>query len=173
MEEYHALLQSLFGETLPEHASVLNVQRTWARHPALMKAQRPYQQHLVADSTLPRRDHEMAVLRIGWHCRSEYEFSQHTVFGRRAGLTDAEIKRITEGPDAEGWTSFEATLLRAVDELYHDAFIADATWATLSERYDVPQLMDFIVLVGRYWTVSVVLNSLGVQLEAGKPRFPG
>ena len=172
MEEYRALQQSLFGMTVPDDASVLNVTRTWARHPALMKAQRPYQQHLVSETTLPHRDHELAILRIGWHCQSEYEFGQHTVFGKQAGLTDAEIKRVTEGPDAAGWTPFESTLLRAVDELYHDAFISDATWATLAERYDVRQLMDFIVLVGRYWTVSVVLNSLGVQLEEGKPGFP-
>ena len=50
---------------------------------------------------------------------------------RRAGLTDQEIFRIARGPAAEGWSAFEATLLQAVDELYKDTFIGDATWNTL------------------------------------------
>jgi alkylhydroperoxidase family enzyme len=171
-EEYRALYQALFGETLPDDTPVLNVARTFARHPALMKARRPQQQHLNTNPTIPMRHHELVVLRIGWLCQAEYEFSQHTLFGKRAGLTDAEITRIIEGPNAPGWTPFEATLLRTVDELYRDNFIADATWTALTEHYDAAQIMDLIVLVGQYWTVSVFLNATGVQLEEGKPRFP-
>lgn len=171
-EEYAALFQALFGETVADDTPVLNVARTFARHPALMKARRPQQQHLNTKPTIPMRHHELVVLRIGWLCQAEYEFSQHTLFGKRAGLSDEEIRRITEGPDAPGWAPFEATLLRTVDELYRDNFIADATWAALTEDYDVAQIMDLIALVGQYWTVSVFLNSTGVQLEEGKPRFP-
>ena len=106
------------SRTLPETTEVLTVTRTLARHPALLKARRPQQQHLNTNPTIPLRHHELVVLRIGWLCQAEYEFSQHTVFGKRAGLTDDEITRITEGPDAPGWAPFEATLLRTVDELY-------------------------------------------------------
>ena len=174
MEEYRRLQKELFDVEVPDGAAVLNVARTWAHHPALMRAQRPYQQHLgIEGGTLPGRDHELVILRIGWLCQAEYEFSQHTVFGKRAGLSDGEIKRVTLGPDAKGWPAWEATLLRATDELFHDHFISDATYAALSERYSVQQLMDLVTLIGRYWTVSVVLNTFGVQLEEGKPGFPG
>lgn len=172
MEDFRRLQKELFGIDVPEGQEVLNVTRTWARHPDLMKAQRPFQQHLGTEGTLPHRDHELVILRIGWLCQAEYEFSQHTVFGKRAGLTDEEIKRVTDGPDAEGWTDWEATLLRTVDELYEDHFVSDETYQALAEHYTVPQLMDLIVLIGRYWTVSVVLNTFGVQLEDGKPGFP-
>ena len=33
---------------------------------------------LTRDQTLPRREREILMLRIGWLCRSEYEFGQHT-----------------------------------------------------------------------------------------------
>ena len=58
-------------------------------------------------------------------------------------MADAELRRIARGPDA-GWDPFDAALLRAADELHVDSFIADATWKTLSARYDVPQLIDAI-----------------------------
>jgi hypothetical protein len=32
--------------------------------------------------------------------------------------------------------------------------------------------MDFIVLIGQYWMVSTMLNSVGVQLEPGRRGSP-
>jgi 4-carboxymuconolactone decarboxylase len=142
-----------------------NVSRTWAHNPALMKAQRPLQEYLRTGSTLPARDRELAILRIAGLCRSAYVAGKHAEFGRQAGLTDDEIERVTEGPGAAGWTPAESALLRAVDELHADAFVSDETWATLSETYDVPRMLDLITLVGRYWTVSAMLNTFGVPQD--------
>jgi alkylhydroperoxidase family enzyme len=85
--------------------------------------------------------------------------------GKAAGLSDAEIEAITEGPDSARWNDFERALLRAVDELHGDAFITDTTWATLNARYDTNQMMDLVFAVGQYTMVSMALNSFGVQLE--------
>ena len=87
-------------------------------------------------------------------------------------ITEEELVRITKGSKAPGWTHFEATLLRAVDELHRDAFITDATWQTLSEQYDKRQLMDLIFTVGAYNLVSMFLNTIGVQLDEGLTGFP-
>ena len=151
----------------------LNVTRTIAQHPALMKARLPMQQHLRrGTTTLPPRDRELIILRTGWAWQSEYEFGQHTWMSKDAGVTDDDVRRVTEGPDAAGWAPFEVTLLRAVDELCDDAFISDPTWASLSERYTTQQLLDLVFLVGQYTTVSMALKTAGVQLEEGTPGFP-
>ena len=92
-------------------------------------------------------------------------------FGRQVGLTDEEIARIKEGPDAPGWAPFDAALLRAADELHAEAFISDATWAALSERYNTQQLMDVVFAVGQYNMVSMALNTFGVQLDKGVKGF--
>ena len=151
----------------------LNVTRTMAQHPALVKARMPMQRHLRRDTTtLPARDRELIILRTGWDWQSEYEFGQHTWMSKESGLTDEDVRRVTEGPDAAGWTPFEVTLLHAVDELCADAFISDATWASLSERYTTAQLLDLVFLVGQYTTLSMALKTAGVQLEEGTPGFP-
>jgi hypothetical protein len=87
-------------------------------------------------------------------------------------LTDEEVERITEWPKVAGWEALDATLLRATDELYYDAFITDATWTALAKRYNQQQLMDVVATVGEYNLVSMLLNSFGVQLEEGVPGFP-
>jgi alkylhydroperoxidase family enzyme len=93
------------------------------------------------------------------------------LIGRASGLTDEEIDRVREGPDAAGWVPADADLLRAADELHNDSFISDATWNALSERFDTQQLIDVIFAVGQYHTVSMALNTLGVQLDEGIKGF--
>ncbi|HWO02290.1 MAG TPA: carboxymuconolactone decarboxylase family protein, partial [Blastocatellia bacterium] len=106
-----------------------------------------------------------------WLCRAEYEWGHHVAIGKQAGLIDDDIKRIAEGPNASGLDPFEALLLRAVDELHANTVIGDSTWQALAERYNTQQLMDLLFAAGQYKLVSMVLNSLGVQLEEGFEGF--
>jgi len=59
------------------------------RHPALAKAFLTFNNHVATASSISRRIREILILRISWLRRAEYEFVQHVVLGRRAGLTDA------------------------------------------------------------------------------------
>jgi len=160
------------GSSAPGAGRVLNIFRTLAHHPKLLKRWTVFGNHVLYKSTLPPRERELVILRIGWLCRSEYEFGQHTRIGRQAGLTDEEICRIPVGPDAAGWSEADADLLHAVDELHHDSRISDATWARLAERYDRKQMLDLVFAVGQYTLVSMALNSCGVELDPGVEGFP-
>ena len=145
---------------------VLNVFATLARHPDLLRRWMPFGNHVLFKSSLPAREREMAILRIGWLCRSGYEFHQHTRIGKASGLSDDEIERLKHGPDAPGWTEAESALLRAVDELHADQFVSEGTWQRLSAHYDTRQLIDIVFAVGQYTMVSMALNSFGVQIES-------
>ena len=154
------------------HGHTLNIFATLIHHPKLMKRWQVFGNHVLNKSTLPPRDRELLILRIGWLCRSEYEFGQHVVIGKQAGLSAQEIERVTRGPDAKGWDPFDSTLLRATDELHGEAFLSDATWDELAARYDTTQLFDLVFTVGQYNLVSMALNTLGVQQDKGFPGFP-
>ncbi len=151
---------------------VANVFTTFARHPKLLKRWLVFGAHVLGKSSLPAREREIAILRIGWLCRCEYEWGQHVVIGRRAGLSEDEIRRIAKGPSAPGWDPFEATLLAAVDELHADSMIGNATWSALAARYNTHQMLDLVFTVGQYTLVSMALNTLGVQLDPGLAGFP-
>jgi alkylhydroperoxidase family enzyme len=151
---------------------VLNIFRTLAHHPKLLKRWLVFGSHVLGRSTLPAREREILILRIGWLCRSPYEWGQHVKIGLASGLTQAEIDRIPLGPDASGWTDLDRALLRATDELHADAFIGDATWASLAKHLSVQQLMDLVFTVGQYNLVSMALNSFGVQPEPDLPPLP-
>jgi alkylhydroperoxidase family enzyme len=150
---------------------VLNIFRTLAHHPKLLERWMVFGTHVLNKSTLPPREREMLILRIGWLCRSEYEWGQHVLIGKAVGLTDEEIERIKAGPDAAEWSELESSLLRAVDELHADAFISDSTWQSLTGHFNRQQMLDLIFTVGQYNLVSMALNSLGVQCDEGVPGF--
>ena len=151
---------------------VLNIFQTLAHHPKLLKRWLVFGNHVLIKSTLSPRERELLILRTGWNCRAEYEWGQHAAIAKQIGLTDAEIERVTRGPDAPGWDPFEAVLLRAADELHRDSCIGDATWAALAARYNTQQLMDVVFTVGQYTLVSMALRSFGVPLDEGVAGFP-
>jgi 4-carboxymuconolactone decarboxylase len=144
---------------------VLNIFSTLIRHADLYRRWIPFGNHVLFKSSLSPREREIAILRVGWLCRSGYEFHQHTRIGAAAGLDAGEIERIKSGPGAVGWSAREAALLRAVDELHADQFISDTTWQELSSHFDTRQLIDLVFAVGQYTMVSMALNSFGVQIE--------
>ena len=149
----------------------LNIFATLAHHPKLLRSWLAFGNHVLGSSTLPARERELAILRVGWLCRSDYEWGQHVLIARRVGIGDAEIARVAAGPDAPGWSPREAAVLRAADELWRDARVADATWAELARQLELQQLLDLVFTVGQYVLVSMALNSCGVERDPGVPGF--
>ena len=145
--------------------NVQNIFRTLANHPSLAKRWMVFANHILFKSELSARDRELVILRIGWLCQAAYEWGQHVIIGKNAGLSDEEIEAIKQGADASCWNDLEKLLLNATDELHSDAFISDVTWQGLSQSYNEQQMMDLVFTVGQYNLVSMALNSFGVQLD--------
>jgi len=165
-EQVNALLA---GVTVA--GSEANIFTTVARHRSLLRKWLPFGGKLL-NGALEARPRELLILRTGWNCGAEYEWAQHVVLGRQAGLTDEEIRRVIAGPDAPGWDPFDAVLLRAADELHRAARLSDPTWTALATRYDDRQLIELCMLIGHYHMVAFTLNSLGVELDPGLEGFP-
>lgn len=151
---------------------MLNIFRTLAHHPGLMKRWLVFGNHILGKNSLTPRDREIAILRVGVLCRAGYEWAQHVRIGLDCGLDETEIGRIREGAEAPGWSPAEQALLQATDQLVGDAFISDETWSALSAHYEKQQLMDLVFTVGQYNLVSMALNTLGVQLEDDDAPVP-
>jgi alkylhydroperoxidase family enzyme len=158
--------QALLGDR------TLNIFATLAHHPKLMKRWMVFGNHVLAKSTLPARDRELLVLRTGWNCRAPYEWGQHVAIARALGVADEEIARVTEGPDAQGWSADDALLLRAADELHADESLSDATYDALATRYDSQNLLDLVFTVGQYHLVSMALNAFRVERDDAVTGVP-
>jgi alkylhydroperoxidase family enzyme len=152
------------GERNKVNGSVVNIFRVLMNHPKLARSWSRFAGYILSQQTLPARDREILILRIGWLNQAQYEWEQHVRIGKSAGLTDAEIDQITKGPKA-GWDRNDAALVQAADDLFENSVVSDETWKTLSERYNTEQIMDAVFTIGQYNLVSWALNSFGVPLD--------
>lgn len=152
--------------------NAVNVTATMAHNRTMSKAIGAFAQTILFGGELPRRQVEIAVLRMGWNCGAVYEFGQHTLFGRAAGLSDDEIWSTTR-PIVEGsWSPPDAVILQLVDDLYADDCVTDATWVEATRHFSNADLVHLIAAGGCYRLVSGFLNSAGVQLDEGVPGWP-
>jgi len=144
-----------------------NLYKTLVHHIELYNRWTPLGRQLLNGSTLPARDREIIMLRMGWLCQAEYEWAQHAriASAEDIGMTAAEIQNIALGAEAASWSDWERTLITMVDELRYDTLISDATWQKLRANYSEQETMDALFTAAQYQLVSMVLNSIGIQLD--------
>jgi alkylhydroperoxidase family enzyme len=142
---------------------------TMLHAPRVLPLYRSLGVYFLATGTLSPRDRELAILRVGWLCQSPYEWGEHVVIGKKAGLTSEEIECIKEGPASPAWNPQDRAVLKAVDELLDTAMIADATWQALAERLQEEQLVELVLLIGQYQGTAYYLNALRIRLREENP----
>ena len=163
-----ATLSAEDRETVEKNAMngrIFNIFKVLAHHPKLVKRWTPFAGHVLGKQTLPFRDRELLILRIGWLNQAEYEFAQHELIARKGGVSETDIVRLQDGPKAAGWSEKDSALLQVADDLFENSVVSDATWEILSKHYSTEQLMDAVFTVGQYNLVSWALNSFGVPLD--------
>ena len=148
-------------------ARLLNVFGTLAHHPALLQHWLDFATYLLTASTLEPRLRELVVLRVGWVCRSPYEWGQHVLVGQNAGVELADLGRLAQRPDAADWPAPERAALRAADQLLERRTLDDEHWNDLDRHFSTQQIMDLVFLVGQYQLVSSALNALRVERDDG------
>ncbi|MCX4766575.1 carboxymuconolactone decarboxylase family protein [Streptomyces sp. NBC_01275] len=129
------------------------------RHPRLAKAFLTFNTHLLMRSSLPPKTRELVVLRVAWRRRCGYEWAQHVLMGRQAGVTEEELAEVRAGV---------GTLLnRAVDELDAASTLSDTTYEELAKELDEHQLMDLVFTVGAYGLLAMAFNTFELELDEG------
>jgi alkylhydroperoxidase family enzyme len=162
----------LLEKTKLRGGEALNIFRTLAHQPQLLKRFNGLGGAFLVHGRLPAREREIVILRVGWNCRSVYEFGQHTLIGRDAGLSDGEIASLATVRAEGGWSADDQALIALADEICADDCAGDATFAALRRRWSDGELVELVALTCFYRMVSGFLNTLGVEPEDGLPGWP-
>ena len=159
--------------TMLEQGRVINIFRTMARKPKALKRFLEWGGYILSRrNSMPAREREIAILRVGWKCRSGYEWTQHVPIGIRAGLTEAEVTAIKVGAGDASWSAADRAILTAVDDLTRDFFVSDASWSAVRQHWSEEQAMDLVYTVGQYTQVSMALNSFACNSTRGRSSTP-
>ena len=157
---------------MPPGVEPLRLFKILARNPRILGKIRAG--NLLDRGSLDRVDRERAILRTCARCGSEYEWGVHVaVFARRYGIPEDKLAGtvLWDARDAR-WSERERTIMRLVDELHDTASVSEDLFTDLANGFEPDQIVELIVLIGFYHTISFVTNGLSVELEEGAERFP-
>ena len=144
-------------------AGNLNVYRTMAHHPDLLRAWETLREHIVNQTALGSQLSEVVILRTGHRLGSNYEWAQHIDRARKRGLKDKRIASIA-GPLAD-MDPDDILLCCAVDELIDENRISNGSAAAVIAQFGKTALFDLIATVGFYATLGWIVLTCDVPLD--------
>ncbi|MGF6997119.1 carboxymuconolactone decarboxylase family protein [Paraburkholderia sp. GAS32] len=121
-------------------------------------------------SELPARLRELAILQVGYLTKTPYQWSHHVEIGRKAGLSDDDIRSLIAATNgrAHGLGELETLVLLATREITQQHRMSDETWSKLLTKLGTPRLVDLTLLISHANAVIRVLATLDVDVE---PEF--
>ncbi|MCS0462791.1 MULTISPECIES: carboxymuconolactone decarboxylase family protein [Rhizobium] len=141
-------------------AGTLNVYRTMAHHPALLKAWAPLRQHIVKDSALGAIRSELVILRTAHRMGSDYEWAHHFSRARSLGISDARIQAMRGSPDGE-----DGLIARAVDALFDGFRLPASLERALSAAIGTQAVIDLMATVGFYSILGYILLTYKTPID--------
>jgi AhpD family alkylhydroperoxidase len=147
-----------------------NLFLTLGRHRRLFRGWLHFAGRLMPGGVLPRRETELAILRVAHLASCRYEFDHHVRLGRRAGLGQADFDRVVQGLEAPGWTDRERALLTAVDRMHADRDLDDPSWESLRAHLDEREAIELCLLAGHYEMLATTIATLRIQPDRARRR---
>jgi alkylhydroperoxidase family enzyme len=108
---------------------------------------------------------EMAIVRTGIVCGSEYEVYQHRRISRGIGMPEEKLKALSVGSEATVFSETERLMLRFTEELAQQHKASESTFAALSKHLSNGEIVELTIVVGCYVMVSTFLSNFEVDIE--------
>jgi len=123
-------------------------------------------------TSIPRKLNEMAIILVGRHWTSQFEWQAHHRAALQAGLSAAICDAIAEGKRPQGMAKDEEVVYNFVTELLNTTQMSDATFNATKALVGERGIVDLVGVMGWYHTVSMLLNVDQYPLPDGaKPEL--
>lgn len=132
--------------------------QAFLRSPELGDIVQQFGAHVRFKSVLPDPLKELAILVTARHWTAQYEWQAHRRMGVEAGLDPAVPDAIAEGREPAGLSADARAVYTFAAELLRTGEVSDATFAAIKDRWGERGVVELILTVGYYTTVSMILN---------------
>jgi len=120
---------------------------------------------LLAEGRLDPFLREMAIIRTGLLCGSEYEVFQHHKMARRMGMPEEKIRALDVGSTSPVFTEVEKLVLRFTEEMVTRRKAGEETFKALAGHFSPARMVELAIVVGCYVMVSMFLMTFEVDIE--------
>lgn len=119
-------------------------------------------------NSLPNNLLEIAVIMVGKHWQSQFEFWAHARLAAAAGVSRDVIEAIRTGNDPHFDKPEEQQIYVFAKEFLATKRVSDKTYADTREFIGEQGLADLVMLMGYYCLVCLILNGFQVPLPEGQ-----
>ena len=141
-----------------------NLYKALANHPHLVGAWTEFSKMLRHDTRTPRALRELVILRGAQLMRSEYEWAQHLLMARKAGVSEAQIQALPAWRTSSHFDAREKAAL-ALGEAVTQGRVTDDVFSLAKKHFDDHDYVELAAVAAFYAMVGRMLDAMGVQLE--------
>ena len=162
--------------TLTEHITtlggrVLNLYRLLGNHPRLLEAWIDFAYTLRRACTTSRVLRELMILRTAQLAESEYEWHQHRIMAREAGVPDEKVEALEGWRESPLFDARERAALALTEELVAGR-LSDETHAAVMREFSHSEYVELVLTATFYVMVPRVLDAIGATAEGEEPDGP-
>jgi 4-carboxymuconolactone decarboxylase len=143
----------------------LNISRLLAGSPTMFRPLTRVFSAYLSDGLLDTVIREIAILRVGHLCGSEYEVINHERVARLIGFSEARIAALVPGQTQGVFTPEERAVLAFVDEVVNDGGASRESFDVLAKYLATAQLIELTVVIGVYTMVSQICATFEIEPE--------
>jgi len=124
------------------------------------------------NTSMPRKLNELAIILVGRHWTSQFEWAAHHRAALQAGLSAEICDAIAQGKRPASMAKDEEVVYNFVTELLNTTQMSDATFNATKAMFGERGIVDLVGVMGWYHTVSMLLNVDQYPLPDGqKPEL--
>jgi len=157
--------QEQFDKITKNGARIINLYRTLAHNPRVMRDFIKLGNTLLSRTELPPKLRELAVLRLARLTGSQYEWTQHYPVALQAGLTAAQADALTDWARSGLFNNEQKAVLKFVDEMVSGKPVSDAVFQAVRAFLSEKQAMELAAAVGYWEMVGRFLAALQVDID--------
>jgi 4-carboxymuconolactone decarboxylase len=158
------LARELFGK-LAAGRGILNLHRTMAYAPVLMKASGDMAMAFRNDAVLPRATAEIVILRTAQIADCDYIWKRHVSLAEAAGVSAQQMDEIVRWRESAAFTPTQKSALNFAEHAARFEPVDDAAFAALRKEFSAREIVELTMLVGLYVSTAILLKSLTVPDE--------
>ncbi len=166
-DQAHPKVKELYQKIESNGVKVINLFKVMGHMPYIGLNFQRLGNSILQGEELPANLRELAILRVGYLTKSEYEFTQHIPIALQAGVRQRQIDEISDWATSAEFDERERAILRYTDEVVRNIKVRDKTFARLKDFFNEHAIVELTTVIGFYCMVSRILVALQVELEAG------
>lgn len=164
------LVESRGEQLVGEAGGLLGPFNAWVHVPEVGARLAGLGTALRYDISLERTLIELAILTVGAHFQSEFEWFAHSRMARRHGVAEEVIAALAAREDPVFEDEKQRLVHQVAAELVRTGHLSDTTHAAARSHLEDAQLVELVTLCGYYMLVSITLNAFDVGLPPGVDR---